>query len=352
MSLEIELQRRFFRRLAGLPPAVQRAIAGEPVLSPEGFTLDTEVQILLRLSNLLGHSDWSRHGVHKARNLTDATSAILQARPEGALSIHDEVIRVKGGVVRARVYRDEAATGPLPVIVYYHGGGFVIGSIRSHDGECRAMALRTGAMVLSIDYRLAPESPFPAAVDDGTAAYLWAVEHVAALGGDPSRMLVAGDSAGGNIAAVVALDLRGHAHRPFFQCLIYPATDFTRSMPSHQYFKDGYFLTKKSMDWFLGNYLPPGADPTHPRASPLFEKQLSGLPPALVVTAGFDPLRDEGRAYADALRAAGVPTEYRCHEGLIHGFFSMSAGPTAAGVAFDEIVASLRAAVAGVSSSG
>lgn len=348
MAFDVEAQRALFQGLVGLPPGALRALAGAPVRSPEGFVLDAEIQIMLRLTNLFGHSDWSRFGVHKARRMLDHTSAILHARPGGSLAVHDEVIRVKGGAIRARVYREEGASGALPVIVYYHGGGFALGSLRSHDGECRAMALRTGAVVVSVDYRLAPEHPFPAAVDDGAAAYLWAAEHAASLGGDPARMVVAGDSAGGNIAAVVALDLRDHPRRPAFQCLLYPATDFTRSLPSHQHFKEGFFLTRRSMDWFLGNYLPPGADPTHPRASPLFARDLRGLPPALVVTAGFDPLRDEGHAYAEALQAAGVRTEYRCHEGLVHGFFNLSAGPRAAGAAFDEILASLRAAVAAV----
>ncbi len=348
MSLDIEAQRRLFQGLTRLPPSALRALAGNPILSPEGLVLDTEVQLMVKMSNLFGHGDWSRLGVHKARKFLEATSAILQARPEGRLAVHDEVIRVKGrlpGVVRARVYRDETATGPLPVIVYHHGGGFVLGSILSHDGECRAMALRTGAMVISVDYRLAPEHPFPAAADDATAAYLWVVENASALGADPARMAVAGDSAGGNVAAVVALDLRDHPHRPVFQCLIYPATDFTRSHPSHQHFREGFFLTRKSIDWFLDHYVPAGTDLKHPRASPLFADSHADLPPAYVVTAGFDPLRDEGRAYAEALQAAGVRTEYTCAEGLVHGFFSMSEGPRAARVAFDGILTSLRAAL-------
>jgi acetyl esterase len=344
MAFLIEAQRRFTQSLPKLPEPALRALAGGPILSPEGFVLDREMQIVVRLSNLFGHGDWSRFTLPKARQFLDATSAILQARPGGEVSVHDEVIRVKGGAVRARVYRDAAATGTLPVIVFYHGGGFVLGSLRSHDGECRALALRTGAMVIAVDYRLAPEHPFPAAVDDGTAAYLWAVDNVASLGGNPDRMAIAGDSAGGNIAAVVALDLRDHPKRPVHQCLVYPATDFTRSSPSHQYFKEGFFLTKKSIDWFLNSYVPAGTDLKHPRASPLYA-DLRGLPPATVITAGFDPLRDEGRAYAEALQKAGVPTEYRCHEGLVHGFFSMSEGIGAARVAFDEMVTSLRAAL-------
>jgi acetyl esterase len=350
MSFAVEAQRRFLQSLFRLPPPALAAIAGEPILSPEGYRLDTEIQILCKASNAFALGDWSRHGLHRARKFLEGQSEILQPRPDDALSMHDEVIQVKGGggssrVIRARVYRDEAATGTLPVILYFHGGGFVLGSIRSHDGECRVMALRTGAIVVSVDYRLAPEHPFPAAADDALAAYHWLLEKAPSLGGDPARIAVAGDSAGGNIAAVLARELRDHPRRPVFQCLIYPATDFTRSLPSHQYFAEGFFLARKTIDWFLSQYVPPGADLRHPRLSPLFADGLSGLPPALVVTAGFDPLRDEGRAYAEALQAAGVRTEYRCYEGLVHAFFSMSAGPRAARVAFDEILASLRAAL-------
>lgn len=329
-----------------LPPAVLRTLAGAPVCSPEGFVLDTETQILTKISNLVGHSDWAPMGVHKARKVLDHTSRILSSRPEGALAIHDEVIRVSGGVIRARVYRPAGAQGALPAVVYYHGGGFVLGSLRSHDGECRAIALHAGAVVVSVDYRLAPEHRFPAAVDDGTAAYLWAVNHAASLGIDPRRIAVAGDSAGGNIAAVVAQDLRDHPERPVFQCLIYPATDLSRSTPSHQYFAERFLLTGRSIDWFMEHYLPKGTDARHPRASPLFAQSLADLPPALVVTAGFDPLRDEGRLYAEALSAAGTRVEYKCYEGLIHAFLQMSSGPRAAASAVNDILEALRIALA------
>ena len=342
MSFQIETQRSVARGMSRLPPGVLRALAGREIRSPEGYLLDPQVQAILRLSEVLGHGEWSHLGVHVARKQMDVSSQILQPRPPGALSVHDEVIRVPGGVIRARVYRPEDERGPLPVVVFYHGGGFVLGGLRSHDGECRAIALGASALVIAVDYRLAPEHHFPAAVDDGLAAYLWAVEKAPSLGGDPAHMAVAGDSAGGNVAAVVTRDLRGDKRQPVFQCLIYPAVDFTRALPSHQHFKEGFFLTGKTMDWFLGNYMPPGADWTHPRASPLLAKDHSGLPPAFVATAGFDPLRDEGHAYAKAMREAGARVQERCYEGMVHGFFSMSEGVAAARVALDEIVLSLR----------
>ncbi len=345
MSFEIELQRSMSMRMFKLPQGVLRMLAGAPVCSPEGFILDPQVQIVLRLSDVLGHGDWSTQGVSRARRSMERSSKVLQPRPEGALSIHDEVVRVDGGVIRLRVYKPSEATGTLPVIVFYHGGGFVLGSLESHDGECRALALGVNAIVIAVDYRLSPEHKFPVAVDDAAAAYRWAAEKAPSLGGDPSRMAVAGDSAGGNLAAVVARDMRDHPHKPVFQVLVYPATDMTRSMASHRHFAKGFFLTKSSIDWFLDAYLHGPLDQTHPRASPLLAGNHEGLAPGLVLTAGFDSLRDEGRAYAEALAAAGVRVKHRCVEGQVHGFFSMSAGIDSARVAVDEIIAALRAAL-------
>lgn len=345
MSFFIETQRRFAEGLLRLPAPAVRALAGKEIRSPEGYLLDPQVQVILRLSDALGHSEWAPLGPQKARLAMDASCQILCPRPEGVLSVHDEWLRVSGGVVRVRIYQPQGQTGPLPVIVFYHGGGFVLGSLLSHDGECRAIALGVNALVIAVDYRLAPEHPFPTAIDDGVAAYLWAVERAPSFGGDIQRIAVAGDSAGGNLAAVVARDLRDHPQRPIFQLLIYPAVDFTRSMPSHQYFKTGFFLSKQSIDWFLNSYMGRSTEWTHPRASPLLAGHHAGLPPALVLTAGFDPLRDEGRAYAEALRAAGGVAEHRCYEGLVHGFFSMTSGVHAAKVALDESISALRAAL-------
>jgi acetyl esterase len=348
MSFLIELQRSTAKGMLRLPHPVLRALVGREIRSPEGFVLDPQVQAIVRLSQVLGHSEWASLGLEKARRAMTASSQILQARPRGSLSIFEASVPVQGGAIPVRIYRPAdqfESSAPLPVVVYYHGGGFVLGSLRSHDGECRAMALGAGALVVAVDYRLAPEHTFPTAVDDGVAAYLWAVQNAHLYGGDPKKMAVAGDSAGGNIAAVVARDLRHHEHKPVFQLLIYPAVDFTRSLPSHRHFAAGLFLTKSSIDWFMQNYVPDQAHLTHPRASPLLAGDHAGVAPALVVTAGFDPLRDEGDAYAAALRAAGVPTQHRCYEGQVHGFFSMSAGIDSARAAFDEMIASLRAAL-------
>ncbi len=363
MSFFIELQRRAMVAMKGLPPGVLRTLAGAPVCSPEGYVLDPQMQILVRLSDVLGHGEWAPLGKDVARKRMDESSQILQAREPGELDVHDEVVRVRSvsmgpqaapnpgalrapdGVIQLRVYRPVGAAGPLPIVVFYHGGGFVLGSLRSHDGECRALSLRVNALVVAVDYRLSPEHKFPVPVDDAGAAYRWVVEHAASLGGDATRIAVCGDSAGGNIAAVVARDFRDHPNRPVFQVLVYPATDMTRSMPSHGYFEKGFFLTKNSIDWFLGAYLHGDSDQRHPRASPLLAGDHAGLAPALVLTAGFDSLRDEGKAYAEALSAAGVDARHICVEGQVHGFFSMSGVIPSARVAFDEIVATLRAAL-------
>ncbi len=246
------------------------------------------------------------------------------------------------GPLPARIYRPEA-DGELATIVFFHGGGFVIGDLDTHDNQCRALCREAGAVVLSVAYRLAPEHPFPAAPEDCFAATRWAAEHVDRLGGDAGRIAVAGDSAGGNLAAVVALmarDARGPALAA--QLLIYPGTDFAGGYPSETENAEGFFLTREDMEWFRDQYLA-GADPSDPRLSPLAAPDLSGLPPAVVTTAEFDPLRDQGDAYARALEEAGVPVVKRAYAGLIHGFFDLGALSPAAAEATHELCADLRA---------
>jgi acetyl esterase len=221
--------------------------------------------------------------------------------------------------------RPVAAPGPLPLLVYLHGGGWVIGDLDTHDVLCRCLADAAGCAVLAVDYRLAPEHRFPAAVDDCVAALRWARANAAALGADPARIAVGGDSAGGNLSAVVCLALREAGEpQPALQLLIYPATDQRAVAPSHTANGQGYLLTRDSVRYYAGHYL--GEDPSIRddwRASPLRAARHDGLAPALVLTAGYDPLRDEGRQYADALSAAGVPCQYVCFERQIHGFITM-----------------------------
>lgn len=246
----------------------------------------------------------------------------------------------------ARIYRPHRVeNGSVPTIAFFHGGGFVIGDLDTHDNQCRWVCEQVGAVVVSVGYRLAPEAPFPSAVSDCLAATRWVAEHAAELGGDAERLVVAGDSAGGNLAAVVAQACRDEGGPALAaQLLIYPAVDFTDEAgevyPSRVENAEGYFLTLEDMAWFTENYVPDGSDPAHPHLSPI-QHDLSGLPPAVVVTAEFDPLRDEGDAYAAALRDAGVEVWHRCYEGMIHAFFDLPALSPAAAMAVTETCAAL-----------
>jgi acetyl esterase len=251
--------------------------------------------------------------------------------------------------VQARFYVPGGvpAEQPAPLLVYFHGGGWVIGSLDTHDGLCRFLAAAAGTAVLSIDYRLSPEHPFPAAVEDSWAGFSWAAENAAALGVDPARIAVGGDSAGGNLAAVVSLLARGAGGTtPAMQLLIYPVTDSAGELPSRRLFAEGFMLTKEDMDLFEGHYLPPGTDAHDPRVSILEIEDLSGLPPAYVTTAGFDPLRDEGEAYALRMREAGVKVALRRHPGLIHGFANDTAVSRTARGAMLEAAGALRMGLA------
>ena len=236
--------------------------------------------------------------------------------------------------------------GTLPALVYFHGGGWTIGDVDTHDVLCRQLALGAGCMVLSVDYRLGPEHPFPAAVDDCFAALKWTHDHGAQLGIDPGRIAVGGDSAGGNLAAVVALLARdAGAPRIAYQLLIYPATDLRWSFPSHERNGAGYLLTREANAYFRAAYLPDEADWSDWRASPLLAPSHASLPAALVITAGYDPLVDEGRAYADKLRAAGVQVEYREYADMVHGFILFGGVLDTANAAVAQCCAALRAAL-------
>ncbi len=241
-------------------------------------------------------------------------------------SVRDLAVPGPAGPVMLREYRPSgsAAGQVLPALVYYHGGGWVIGDLDTHDVLCRELANGAGCSVYSVDYRLGPEHRFPAAIDDALAATRFVFAHAASLSLDPARVAVGGDSAGGNIAAAVTLALRdaGDARRPAFQLLIYPATDMHRASLSHQENGAGYLLTREVIDYFQGHYVD-AAHYADWRASPLLAPSHAGLPPALVLTAGFDPLRDEGLAYANKLSAAGVATQYLCFSRQIHGFILM-----------------------------
>lgn len=241
------------------------------------------------------------------------------AQPEAVESVDDVTI---AGDVPVRIYRP-ASDVPLPVVVYAHGGGFVFCDLDSHDGLCRNLANLSSAVVISVDYRLAPESRWPAAAEDVHAATRWAAEHASEVGGDPSRLAVAGDSAGGNLAAVTTLMARDRGGPALSaQLLIYPMIAANFETESYRLYGKGFYNPRPALQWYWDQYVPSPADRTNPYASPL-QARLEGLPPAVVVIAGHDPLRDEGVAYADALESAGVPVARCSFEGGIHGFMTM-----------------------------
>jgi acetyl esterase len=317
------------------------------------MAITPEVQALLDMLALADTGPIDQQPVEQVRQSYAALSAMMAC--EDVASTSDRTVQTPEGDVPVRVYVPLGeARGPRPVLVYLHGGGWTIGSIETHDNTCRSLANGAGVVVVSVDYRLAPEHPFPAALDDCLAAVRWVADNAGELGVDPERVAVGGDSAGGNLAALVALALRDTGPAIRFQLLIYPATDMTMSHPSIDENAEGYFLTKVAMTWFGDNYLCGGAggtpvvDPTDPRVSPLHapHETLRGLPPALIVTAAYDPLRDEGEAYAEALRSAGVEAVATRYDGVIHGFFSMPDMIPEGKIAIDEACTALRAALA------
>lgn len=265
------------------------------------------------------------------------------AEPEEVAEVRDLQLPGPAGPMAARAYIPDVDAGPRGVCAFFHGGGWVIGDIDTHDGLCRSLAARSGATVVSVAYRLAPETPFPGAVDDAVAATAWLADHADELGGDGARLAVAGDSAGANLAAATTLVARDRGGPDIaFQLLVYPALDHGYKFPSCTENAEGYFLTLATMRWFTGHYLSDPALVDHPLASPLRSPDLSGLPPALIITAEFDLLRDEGEAYAARLVEAGVDARAHRYDGMIHGFAAMRGVVDAAEAALDECAAALH----------
>ncbi|MFQ5513208.1 MAG: alpha/beta hydrolase [Myxococcota bacterium] len=277
--------------------------------------------------------DTLRHGY-------EALAALQPVEPIAACE--DLKIAGPGGELPLRIYRPEP-NARRPAVLYFHGGGWVTGSIATHDGTCRKLANATGCTVVSVGYRLAPEARFPAAPEDCYAALCWVAAQGDSLGIDPTRLAVAGDSAGGNLAAVVPLIARERGG-PILrhQLLIYPITDHDFETPSYRENASGFLLSRELMIWFWDRYLTEPAQATHPWASPLRERDLAGLPRATVITAELDPLRDEGETYASRLQRAGVPTQQTRYDGMFHGFFSMSDGLDAGRRALAEASDRLR----------
>lgn len=300
----------------------------------------------------------TERGVPPTHTLTPAEARAVyrdrrgftQPAPPPVASVGELAAEGPHGAIPLRLYRPlgTMADQVLPALVYYHGGGWVIGDLDTHDTLCRELANHSGCAVVSVDYRLAPEHRFPAAVDDSIAAARWVHRQAAALRIDPQRIAVGGDSAGGNLAAVVALAARDAGDLPLaWQLLIYPATDQHRSAPSHTTNGEGYLLTRDTMAYFTGHYIPDAAQYADWRASPLLHPDLSRLPPALVLTAGYDPLRDEGLAYAQRLSEAGNRATHLSFERQIHGFILMGKVLDEANTAVRLCAAALRDALSG-----
>jgi acetyl esterase len=332
------------RALLSLPTVVQTLLAGGRRVHVDGLDLEPELQLALRLMSLAGRSSFETLPVPAARAEAARAAAVFAGPLLPMERVEDFVIPGPAGDVPVRYYVPPGNEGGGPLLVYFHGGGWVLCGLDTHDEPCRFLARGARTRVLSVDYRLAPEHRFPAAADDALAAFRWAVAHAADLDVDAECIAVAGESGGGNLAIVTCLlATRDGGPRPIFQMPIYPLTYLSTKHASYRLFSDGFFLTVAQMDWYRAHYLGDAGEAAalDLRASPLLADDLSGLPPAHVVTAGFDPLRDEGEAYARRLHDAGVPVTLRRQEGLIHGFVNMMSLATVARMAMQEAAEAL-----------
>jgi acetyl esterase len=343
------------RALTALPPALMRRLAGRPVML-DGQVLDTETQWMLRLKELLREPGAESLPIPEGRRAVRRHGGLTGGRqPIG--EVRDLLVPGGDGAIGARLYVPRAQVGGppspsarSPLLVFVHGGGMVYGDLESHDATCRLLAERADVRVLALDYRLAPEHPFPAGVEDCWAAYQWAAEHAGDLGADPDRIAVGGDSAGGYLAAVVALKAAEAGVPCRFQLLVYPMTNMAEGSESRRLFGRGLYLTDEFIDLAHTSYLTDPGQSRDPLVSVAFtEKIPENLAPAYVATAGFDPLRDEGEAWARRLADSGVDVTLRRFPGLIHGFFNIVGVGRSNRAAVAEIAAQLRAGLHGPS---
>lgn len=335
LELRGRLERQSLRAL-GATGSPNRRVGLAPGVHLDGQTLDKPTQAMLALRKGLRYPAWHEQEVPAARRTLRHEALVAAGRPIAVESADELQVQGAAGPLPARLYRPggernpalawQPRSGRKPLMLFFHGGGFVLGDRDSHDAVCRMICAAAGILVLSVEYRLAPEHPWPAAPDDAAAAWWWTVDHAEELGADPQRLSIGGDSAGGNLTAITAQAAvagrgRDDDPRPALQLLLYPAVDWTREYRSRELFGHGFYLEDGSMDWCERHYLGPvgAVDLADPRISPI-HGDLRELPPALVVTAGFDPLRDQGEAYATALREAGNTAVVRRMSDLIHGF--------------------------------
>jgi acetyl esterase len=326
------------QRIARLPERALLLLSGKNQIVRDGLVLHPQIQFILAGREVLGGRPLKSEDPNVTRRANRAEAMRYTEAPNPAIRERDLTVPLATSQGRARHYAPSSDPG-LPLLVYFHGGGFVTGDLETHDAPCRLLCEHGKMHVVSVEYRLAPEHPFPAATDDAVAAFEWVRTHAADFGADPARVGVGGDSAGGNLAAVVCQERkRQEAPQPSFQLLIYPVTDQVGRAPSRELFSEGFFLTAADIDWFQNLYFGERRELARdPRASPLLEQNLRGLAPAVVVTAGFDPLRDEGDAYARSLFASGVKTTHLRYPGFIHGFVNMGSVSPAAKDAVIEV---------------
>ncbi|WP_445150814.1 alpha/beta hydrolase [Baekduia sp. Peel2402] len=344
--LEAWLGGRIGRLLFALPPGILRRLAGTPPAVATGTHPEALLLGKLAAAGPDRMSDAAPVAEQRKRFALQAGGLAAPGAKKLPVAVSDHRAPGRGGDIPVRLYVPEDAEARGPLLVYFHGGGWVHGSIATHDPSCRTLAHLSGVRVLSVDYRLAPEHPYPAAADDAISAYAWAADHAADLGADPARLAVGGDSAGGNLAAVVALAARDDERLPdvAFQLLLYPVTDVAAKTGSYASFSEGYLLTEAGMDWFIGHYVPDAKTRNEWQASPLRASSLEGLPPAYVATCLPDVLRDEGEAYAARLRESSVAVATQRHDQL-HGFFSTGAVRSSA-VALAQVAGALRQGLA------
>jgi acetyl esterase len=319
-SLSIGAKARVVRTVFALPRPVRRLLAGPP-LRIDGQEMALDAQLAIALKNRSG-TDVFDGAVEEARARYDEAPRLIGYQSPVPVATREIAIPADHGEVPATLYTPADVPEPSGLLVYFHGGGFSVGSRLSHDPIARYLASHAGARVLSVEYRRAPEHQFPEPVDDALAAFEYARDHACDLGADPARVGIGGDSAGGNLAAVTAQQaVQRGGGAPSFQLLIYPATDLSTRRPSRDLFAEGSTFTDRNIQWVMANYIPAGTDLTDPRLSPQ-HGDVTGLPPAYIASAGFDPVRDDGEAYAEKLRAGGIPVALTRQADLPHGYLS------------------------------
>lgn len=336
------MQKFFVRTLLNLPSRWLVAVSGGAPVTIDGRTLDPRLQFMTAMARR--QPGLETMSASDARRAASAGLAMLDGEPAHDIDIANIEIPAEGRMIRARTYKPRLPNRLVPTLVYFHMGGCVIGDLETCHVFCSEIAFRAGCLVVSVDYRLAPEHPFPAAVDDALAAFRWVRDNAKSLSGNPNRVAIGGDSAGAYLAAVVSQEMKRATEKaPVLQLLIYPVVDWLSDTASMRLFGGSYPLSAQVMDYFRKAYFEdPEKQIPDLKASPGRCDDLSGLPPAFVYTAGHDPLVDQGRDYAEALKIAGVPVIYRCYEHLAHGFTAMSGAVPAAKTALHEIIEDLR----------